>query len=962
VSRIALCFIFALALLASPLAQALPRVLKFEGVPVSMATLIKKKFPYVFEREVTLAEVEQVVQFLMSTGHFATIDVQERDLGTTREQLVLAAQVLRRINQITVTGNHAISEIEIKKILRINEGETFERKELLTSADDLQRTYNKEGFFSPKIDIDFTTPSEQQVNINITVDEGKSCQVLDVSFDTPNKALAVRARHMAASLIHQRLSEERVLALQKNMTDYFAQNRYLETRLSSPAIVFNADKSLAKMTYVIEKPDRYEFLFDGNKYFGFSELIDALELEKYYGITSSPAADLTEKLRNLYLNNGFANVSIEAKEKNYDGLFKKEIEFSISEGARVQIKKIEVSGNLSRSSSYYSQQITDNSSDLVSLGYYSRHDIEAGYKNLLIELQNEGYLKAKVQSIRTEYSKKKNFITVYLSLDEGPLTQIRKIDLEGLSDFSRNQILSVLGLRPNDPLSLKKLEDGLQQIKDFYRSKGYLEMKISNETSGASGSLVVYNDTNTQADIDIQLVEGPKVLVKEISIQGNTQTKRDVILRELQVVPGDVLTPQKLEDSIYRLQKLGLFAKVDITTKEEGSSAANRTLIVTVAERDPGVITSGIGINNRYSVTYRGFLGFAYRNLGGTGRAISSRLDLDYPQNKEFSFLENKISLGYLEPYIFGTKNRGRVNLIRDERVEDPGQVDPTIIVQDNLEANLLLERDLSRHVLLTYNAWDFTNRRRFYRDTGVTRQVENVGKTGPMLEIDYRDNPFDTTKGHYTKLELNYADPTLGSSRNESLLVQFVKFSGGFTYFQRVRPSTPHFLWINSVHAGYLTNLRQNAPNGGVPYSEMYTLGGASTIRGFDTQRDADRIPNIYELAPKRDSTYVIGDFIMTRDTYYFLLKSELRIPVYGAFALALFYDGGAVYIDQPGVVIPDPYRDSWGFGLRVNTPVGPASADVGFKLNRHSYYDPLSQSRQYETPWAFHLSIGNF
>src|SRR5690242_14858392 len=83
-----------------------PRVLKFNGVPMAQGLALKKKYPFVFEREVTLAEVDDVTRFLMSTGVFSNVEVVEKnsDTGPGRE-LVLMASVLRKVQDVIIKGN-----------------------------------------------------------------------------------------------------------------------------------------------------------------------------------------------------------------------------------------------------------------------------------------------------------------------------------------------------------------------------------------------------------------------------------------------------------------------------------------------------------------------------------------------------------------------------------------------------------------------------------------------------------------------------------------------------------------------------------------------------------------------------------------------------------------------------------------------------------------------------------------
>jgi outer membrane protein assembly factor BamA len=85
-----------------------PRVLKFQGIPLSEAQQIKRKFPYVFEREVTLGEVDEITRFLMGTDAFSNIEVVEKNTESrSGRELVLIGSLLRRIKEIQIKGNNA---------------------------------------------------------------------------------------------------------------------------------------------------------------------------------------------------------------------------------------------------------------------------------------------------------------------------------------------------------------------------------------------------------------------------------------------------------------------------------------------------------------------------------------------------------------------------------------------------------------------------------------------------------------------------------------------------------------------------------------------------------------------------------------------------------------------------------------------------------------------------------------
>jgi outer membrane protein insertion porin family len=502
-----------------------PRVLRFSGVPMTEASLIRNKFPFVFEREVSLSEIDEIVRWLMSTGHYSNIEVVERDTSSGTRELVLLANVLRHIQNITIDGNHLFAKSEVSQILNISEGQIFERKELLAAADELRNSYERAGYHNARVEIDFKLPNDTQVEIHVTVNEGTPLRVSDLTVETVNDDLTQRLKRYARRLKGRTLNSTSLIDFEKSVSEYLQQNRYLIAKISSPSITYSSDRTEAKISYSVDSPWRYEFFFNGNNFLSEGSLIDRFDLDKFSGSISSPAPDLAEKIRRVYQSSGFTNVEVTYREKTLETLYKRQITFDIKEGARVRIRKIAINGTISRPEEYYASFMKASSSDLIGEGYYNRKDIDDGAKRLIKELQNQGYLRARVQSQRADFSKDKTNVTIHLQIDEGPLTQIREIRFDGATAFARVELLNSLKIKTGAALGLQELEDSIQQLKEFYRDAGYLEMKITNENE--RDRIVTYNDTNTQATVTFQIIEGPKVIVQGIALEGNSFTKEN---------------------------------------------------------------------------------------------------------------------------------------------------------------------------------------------------------------------------------------------------------------------------------------------------------------------------------------------------------------------------------------------------------------------------------------------------
>ncbi|MGE3386485.1 MAG: outer membrane protein assembly factor, partial [Bdellovibrionales bacterium] len=747
------------------------------------------------------------------------------------------------------------------------------------------------------------------------------------------------------------LTMDSVASLRKKIETFLKEHRFLRSELLGPEAKYSDDKLQAQLSFRISEPYSYEFTVDGAKQMTPPDAYRALSADTIERGTSDPAAEAVDRLRQAYLKLGYPNVDVQSKVTEIPERFLRRVRILITENQRVRVREILISGRVSRPNSYYEKFLRNNSSDLIKRGFYNRQDLELGYENLLNELRNQGYLRARIQSSRLEASERPGESRIVVVMDEGPLTQVRTVDFTGNDSFMPNKLTSVLSVKANSALRLADLERSIEEIKEFYRSQGYLEMRLLNEGE----ELIQYNERGTQANIRFDIYEGPKVIVAEITLDGNTFTKSDVIFRTIDIKVGDILTPNKIEESEVRLNRLGVFSRASIRTMEDGTNVARRNVVISISERDPGSFRMGAGVNSERELTLRGFMGLSYNNLFGTARGISGRAELK-SHVIEVNYPQYEVVASYLEPFLLNSQSRGRVNLTRSERVflfnTKGNQTNITI----SNKVDFFIERDFNRHWRLNWKTWSFDSRREFERygrcipetdadfdpNSSCTPNPQQIATLGPILEIDYRDNPFLPTKGHYTTYSLDYSDPVLGSSKG----INFVRTELGHTRYVQIR--SPKYIWANSLRGGYLSNLSPRADSG-VPASHAFILGGLSTVRGFGGSGNNERLPPQFEFEVKSGN-----ELIIKNDSYYGLFKSELRFTLVGDHGGVLFYDGGLVQI--AGYDFSRPYRDAVGVGYRYNTPLGPLSIDLGFKI------DPRTDKDRREERFRIHFSVGTF
>ena len=844
----------------------------------------------------------------------------------------------RRISSLSIQGAHYFSESDLRTELGVAEKAVFDQQTLIEAGDRIRRMYMERGFRNTVIDLEFARMSPTEVNVTMKIKEGPQSRIRNIELKAANPEFRQQfERFLINKLEDEPLNDQILNNLRKDARERFSKKGYLKAELVGPQVNFNSDESRADLSFSVANTDQYFIEFKGVTRKGLGTLKDALELDQFYSPNPNIGPELATRLKNYYLKEGFARVEVSGEEATMRQAYQKAVILNVKEGPLVKIKDIQLIGVQAAPEKYYVEFLKDHSSELIQDGYYNREDFETGLKNLVIDRQNQGYLRAKVISTKTTYTgEKKDEIVITVNLDEGPRTLLQDLSFEGNNSISSEQLAKLLGFQANEPLRLNKLEEGIGKLKEFYQNSGFLEMRLTNERE----DLVRYNSDSTQASVHFKINEGPKIQVASILIEGNSITKDSVILKELEFKEGDVLTPHLIEESTRRLQRLGHFNSVSIKTLEEKTQIQQRTVVIRVLDRDPGLFTMGAGVNSELGITVRGYIGIAYRNILGTGRGASARAEGNYNIDK-VKFLERKVTLGYLEPYLFDTRVKGRINYTLAEYVSNYEARQGTQLKQ----ISYTLEQAVTSNLITSYDLWNSSQIRTFPLDEDnekIERTEVVIVSTGPTVDFDYRDHPFNPTKGSFTRVNLEYSSPRLGSSRE----VDYIRTYGNFTHYHSLRRAG--WVWANSLRGGYIRNYSRE---GGVPYDlKGFTLGGQTTIRGFQPD---EAFPNEHEFFPDpADKDKTTRDYPLTTSASMYLLKSEIRFPLFGPVGAAAFYDGGAVFVESLG--FSDPYRDAVGIGLRYATPLGPVSLDLGYKLD-------LKEERN-ESQWPIYFSIGTF
>lgn len=887
--------------------------LDLSKVDKSQRELLSKKYPQLISYPMNQSKVDKVLKALYRSGEYERLEAHIKN-----DKYIIFTEKVPRINSIEISTDYNRSFIE--ESIGFVKNQKFNKSQLNSKIDKLKLEFNKKAYFRPKIHYRLLKDLQGNTKLYLFVQKGSITKIGKLAIHSENKDFNEDFSDHLSSFKGKALSQNRISELETSIKEYLQSNDYYGSSFSDPIINFNPDKEEANITINIQNPFQFRFKFIGNHRYNTSYLIKKLNIANSPPSKLNPSSELAQRLKDYYLSSGFANIVIKYTEVIDPKKHQLNITFRINEGSIVDISAVQFEGRLSQSSEYYQEWVFQNGEEKIQDKIYNKEKLESSIQKLVLFLKNKGYLQAKLISIRITPNKDRSEILVTVILDEGPLTVLEKIEFIGAHSFQPQQLKTAINLQEESPLKLDQLEKARLALQNFYFSASYLEMKFLTPMEES----IFYNEDKTKASLVFKIQEGTKIKVASIEIQGAEKTKEQVILNSLYFEVGDYLNPESIQESVASLQRLGLFQSILIRPQE--SSTENRKILISLQERNPGVFTFGIGMTNEERLTIRGYTGLGYRNLGGNARTIASRVELQYKVFKD-DFVENKITADYTEPFLFNTKNRGRINLSHSQEL-----LDTQGLISNEL--NFYISRNFNRNFRLDWKFWGLEETEKFELDQRSVRENFRIATLGPLLEWDYRDNVFLPKSGTLTRFKAEYSDPEIGSSDT----VNYIRTNISFNHYIPLTSNRRHIL-AYSLRSGYLKNL--GGEDTAVPQEKMFFLGGRSTIRGFPYFS----IPNTNQIRNSGESFASLE----TESSFY-LVKLEYRFPIYDIIGGALFYDGGSV--DILDKEIEPLYREAAGISLQIETPIGAFNIGYGKKLNR--------QNGESDGEWF--LSIGDF
>jgi outer membrane protein assembly factor BamA len=153
---------------------------------------------------------------------------------------------------------------------------------------------------------------------------------------------------------------------------------------------------------------------------------------------------------------------------------------------------------------------------------------------------------------------------VVFNITEGPVTRVKDIGFTG-NTFVMGAVLKKR-VHTSGKFNPATMEDDLRELVKYYRAFGFHDVKVNRELlysgDGREVSVVFHIQEGLRyrrVQIHYEVEEKEPARVGQIFIEGNERTSQGVILDQVQLYPGQVLSYPDLQKAEQNLARLGLF-------------------------------------------------------------------------------------------------------------------------------------------------------------------------------------------------------------------------------------------------------------------------------------------------------------------------------------------------------------------------------------------------------------------
>ena len=702
---------------------------------------------------------------------------------------------------------------------------------------------------------------------------------------------------------------------------------------------------------VQEKAAIREVVLEGNKKVTTDDIKEVMSLKPYSILDEGKVAANARRVEDLYLEKGFFLAEVDPVT---EGASNNEVtvRFKIREGKKVLVKEINIVGNEALTDEFLKARLQTKGAGIIpgitSTGTYQQSALETDREIIEYLYSSKGYVDATVGEAEVMLSPDKRWVYVTLRVEEGKQYRVGAVEWSGDADLlTPKELAKLVKTKPGQIYNRIQVGEDIQRLTDRFGDDGYAFANVVPIPKQDKERLVV--------DLTYDMQKGNLVHLEDVSITGNLGTWDKTIRREVALIEGELFRNRGVEETRRRLERLGYFETVKITTPR-GSAADTLDLAIDVTEKPTGTFSLGAGFSSVESFVFTANV--SRSNFLGLGLTMGLNANLSLGKNlKERGFFngensQQQIQFDIFDPYFLDTRWTASLSIFSVNRTYALSEYSRGLNV--SLGHYLLKGDDLDFSVRYALETVGLTSLRPTQRQAygGQLYRSGTKSSLTASITLDKRDNRLAATEGLFMTAAAEWAG---GFRVNDEKVVSVL--GGDFRFLRAqfnlrafypiLKPLTREVVLRYNFSLGSIWSLDGSL----VPYTERYRSGGINSIRGFAPLTLGPQIRYLVNGDPVHSARNLpVGG------TLSVVNNLEIEFPVIPPAQVrgVIFLDAGNAF---GGLYGNEAFRFSgirWsaGFGIRWRSPMGPLRFEWGFPLDR----------KPGERPQVFEFTIGSF
>ena len=390
---------------------------------------------------------------------------------------------------------------------------------------------------------------------------------------------------------------------------------------------------------LIERPSIASVDFEGNRSITtevLSEQLSQVDFEVGRVFNRSVFDRVEQELRRAYFASGRYGVRIESTvtplERN-----RVAVRFDIAEGRVAKIKRINVVGNEAFEEDelldLFQLSTTGMWSMFTKSDQYSKQKLAADLEALRSRYLDRGFVNFSIDSTQVSITPDKKDVYITINVTEGGEFRVSEVRLGGELLVDEKELFDLVKIRKGDVFSRASIGETSTNLAERLGEEGYAFANVN--------AVPEIDEARREVALTFFVDPGQRVYVRRIQFRGNTDTRDEVLRREMRQMEGAWMSTRAVARSKERLDRLGYFEEVKVETSAVPGASDQVDLDIDVVEAASGNLSFGAGLSQDTGVILSSEL--SHRNFLGSG----NRLSLAFNNSKS----RRNYSFGWFNPY-----------------------------------------------------------------------------------------------------------------------------------------------------------------------------------------------------------------------------------------------------------------------------------------------------------------------